>query len=147
MLFIITTHNQTIGVILHSPLAFPPFLPPSLYLSVSPCLSVSSLSVFPVSLLSLSLLLSASLCLFVSRCLSVALSVSPCLFFTLSLFFPVHSDPPLNPSYQHPTIGHFRLGAQTHIKVFQFLRSSQSSLHIRPKSKCMSECMYKLNDI
>ena len=103
------------------------FLSASLYLSVSPCISASPLSVSPCLSLCPSLcfsrLLSVSLFLHVSLCLS--LSVSPCLSFTLSLFLPVHSDPPLNPSYQHPTIGHFRLSTHTHFKVSPFLRSSQ----------------------
>ena len=93
----------------------------SLFLPISLCLLSLFLSV------SLSVPLSVSLGLSLSLCFSqsLSLSVSLCLSFTLSLFLPVHSYTPLNPQDRYPTIAHFRLCAQTHIKVSPFLRSSQ----------------------
>ena len=108
------------------------FLPISLSLYLCFSLYLCLLSLFlPVSLI---LFLSVSLCLSVSPCLSLSLSFFPCLSFSLSLslslslYFSLYiqsSDPPLIPSYQHPTICYFRLSAQTHLKVSPFLRSFQ----------------------
>ena len=90
------------------PLSLSPSVALGLSLSLSLCfflpLCVSYLC-FSLSLsLPLSVFLGLSLSLFLP--VSLSLSVSPCLSFTLSLFFPLHSDPPLNSSDQHPTIGH-----------------------------------------